>query len=111
MDFGTMNVQLVVPKIPEASQIQHNMNQAATVNQAVEAERQKQDATLKEKQVRAREELEDGRVKDDPDAEERRGGGYGGNRRRAKSSIDTEDAPKEKMAVDTFRGRNIDIQG
>lgn len=107
MDFGTMNVQLVVPKVPEVSQIQHNMNQAGAIHQSFETIKQKQDAALKERQVRTRDRMEDGRIKDNSDREGR--GGYQSSGRRHGQEGNGE--PAEKMAVDTFRGHNIDIQG
>ena len=108
MDFGTMNIQLVVPKVPEVSQIHHNMTQQGAVNQAFEVVRQKEDAQLKEKQVRAREKMEDGRIKDEPDDTKKRGGYRGSSQRRENEK---EEAPKpERMAIDSVRGHNIDIQ-
>lgn len=106
MDFGSMNIQLVVPKIPEVSQLQHTMTQQGAVHQAVETMRQKADDQLKDMQVRAKEQAEDGRIKGDS---ERESSGYGGGGSSGRRQPEEEE-PAEKMAVDTFRGHNIDIK-
>lgn len=106
MDFGSMNIQLVVPKIPEVSQIQHTMTQQGAVHHDFETMRLKADAQLKEQQVRAREQAEDGRIRDDSN---HRNGGYSGGSSGGRRQAEEEE-PAEKMAVDTFRGHNIDIQ-
>lgn len=111
MDFNPMNsLQIIVPKATEISQVQHNLNQQPVIQQDFEAMRQKADAALKQKQVRSREELEDGKIKDDP---ERKGkqGKYTGNRKRHVPNEDIEESGDEaKIAVDSFRGHNIDIK-
>lgn len=108
MDFGSMNIQLVVPKVPEVSQIHHTLTQQGAVNQAFETLRQKEDAQLKEKQVRAREKMEDGRIKD-ADDDSKKHGGYKKNSHGGEKE-ESEEPSEERMAVDTFRGHHIDIQ-
>lgn len=105
MDFGVLNVQLTVPKVPEVSQLQHTLSQQGAVQHDFEIMRQKADIQLKEQQVRSREKMEDGRVKDEGRGQSGFQGGFFDGRK----SADQEEEP-EKMAVDTFRGRNIDIQ-
>ena len=105
MDFGALNMPLTVPRVPEVSQLQHNMTQQGAQQYDYEALRLKEDSLLKEQQVRGREKMEDGRVKD----EGRGQSGFQGGSFDGRKSTDQEEEP-EKMAVDTFRGRNIDIQ-
>ena len=106
MDFGAMNIQLTMPKVPEVGQIQHNLTQQGVVQHDFETMRQKADTQLKEQQVRTREKMEDGRVKEDAGGNQ---GGYQGGASRGRNNREAEE-PEEKMAVDTIRGRNIDIQ-
>ncbi len=98
-------MQMVFPRATEAGQVQHNLNQAAALQQEFEAVRQEQDAELKQKQVRTKDDPEDGRIKDDP--ERQRGqGGYRGSYGR---SAQEEEEPVERFATDPSRGRRIDI--
>lgn len=113
MDISPMSLQAVVPKSSEVTQMQHNMNQQAAVQQDFEAIRQKADAALKQKQVRAREELEDGRIKDDPDRQKKQGkyeAKQGKNKSEAPAAEDVQSADDERMAVDMIRGHHIDIK-
>ena len=105
MDFGALNMPLTVPRVPEVSQLQHNMTQQGAQQYDYEALRLKEDSLLKEQQVRGREKMEDGRVKDD--ANGRSHGRYQGQDSKNRS---TQEEEPEKMAIDTYRGRNIDIQ-
>ncbi len=105
MDVSPMSMQMVFPRATEAGQVQHNLNQAAALQQEFEAVRQEQDAELKQKQVRTKDDPEDGRIKDDP--ERQRGqGGYRGSYGR---SAQEEEEPVERFATDPSRGRRIDI--
>lgn len=113
MDISPMSLQAVVPKSSEVTQLQHNMNQQAAVQQDFEAIRQKTDAALKQKQVRKREEMEDGKIKDDPDRQKKQGrqDARKGHGQAGTGEDEAEAVPSgEKMAVDTFRGHHIDIK-
>lgn len=107
MDVSPMSMQMIVPRATDVSQIQHNMNQAGAMQQDFQALREKDDANLKQKQVRNKENAEGGTVKDDP---ERRGrqGGYAGSRRQPRQEVEDGPAP-ELYALDPLRGRSIDI--
>ena len=62
MDLSPMNLQIMVPKATEVSQVQHNLNQQAVVQQDFEMIRDQADAKLKMEQVRSRDEMEDGKI-------------------------------------------------
>jgi len=109
MDVSSMNLQVMVPRATETSQVQHNLNQQVNVQQDFEAVRQKADAALKQKQVRAKDEAEDGKIREDG----RQGGGQGGafsGQRKHSGAAEAADDNEERMAVDSFRGHHIDIK-
>ena len=107
MDVTPMSLQMVVPRATEASQVQHNLNQAANLQQQFETMRQEADAKLKESQVRGKDNPEDGRIKDDPNRHGQ--GGYEGGGRKRKNGQDEEKAEEDTMAVDPTRGHHLDI--
>lgn len=107
MDITPMSLQMVVPHSTEVGQIQHNLNQAGALQQSFETLQQKRDAELKQSQVREKDNLEDGKVKDDPEHQNR--GSYSGSRRQAKGRDEKEEAEGEKFAFDPMRGRHLDI--
>ena len=106
MDVTPMSMQMVVPRVSDAAQVQQNLNQAAAMQQDFEALREKEDAKLKETQVRTKDNPEDGRIKDDPN---RHGQGTyeGGSKKRG----DKEEQEEEMgaFAVDPARGHHLDI--
>jgi hypothetical protein len=110
MDLSPMNLQIIVPKATEVSQVQHNINQQAVVQQDFEMVRGQADARLKMKQVRSRDGLEDGKIKSDPDGRRKNGGAGGGQHRSGQQPEDAPEKAADRMAVDTFRGHNIDIK-
>lgn len=104
MDVSPMSLQMIVPRANEATQVQHNLNQQVNVQQNFAELRDKSEMQMKMETVQSREQAEDGKIKDDPD--HRSGhGGYQGKRRDKKE----EEQQEERMAVDTYRGHNIDI--
>ena len=109
IDVGPMNLQVMVPKSTEVGQIQHNINQQAIVEQEFAANREKADAELKQQQVRSREEMEDGKIKEEPERKKQDRGSFGGSRHNS-SAQEEEEPEEERMAVDTYRGHMIDIK-
>lgn len=109
MDVTPMSLQAIVPRTSEATQVQHNMNQQSAVQQDYQAVRDKRENALKQTQVRAKDQAEDERIKDDPDQRKKKGRGRGGSHRDGQENAAEEDRPQERLAVDAFRGRNIDI--
>ena len=107
MDVSPMSLQMVFPRATEAGQVQHNLNQAAALQQDYETLRQEKDAELKQKQVRTKDDTEGGRIKDDPDRQ-RGQGGYAGSPNR-NAAVTDEEAEKEQFAVDPSRGHHLDI--
>lgn len=108
MDLSPMNLQVMVPKSTEVGQIQHMLNQQANIEQTVLNAKDQKDMQDKLKQVRTREEAQEGKIKDNL---ERGGNGKGYhsfNRRHSEENDDEE--TKEKMAVDIARGQRIDIK-
>ena len=102
-----MSMQMVIPRVADATQVQHNLNHAAAAQHDFETMRQKEADKLKEQQVQNKDNAEEGRIKDDPDRRQRQGG-YGGGRKRNPFAM-AEDVPQEKFAVDPARGHNLDI--
>lgn len=88
-----------------ASQVQQDMNNASALQQAFQTVREKEDAQLKQKQVRNKEEAEGRVIKDDPDRRSRQGGYY----YRAQQREELEQDEDENYAVDPRRGHFVDI--
>lgn len=109
MDVTPMSLQMMVPRAADATQVQHNLNQANAMQSDFQAIQQKEDDKLKQEQVRAKENPEDGRIKDDPD-HQRKQGRDGASRRQA-SAGQEEDSPEDpvKYAEDPSRGHLLDI--
>ncbi len=106
MDVTPLSMQMVVPRVSDAAQVQHNLNQASAMQQDFEALREKADAKLKQAQVRTKNNAEDGKIKDDPNRRQGRGGYEGqGKRREAEDA----EAQEEPLAVDPARGHHLDI--
>lgn len=109
MDVSPMSMQMIVPRSTDAGQVQHNLNQASALQSDYQALEQKNDDKLKQKQVRGKENPEDGRIKDDPERQRNRGGSEGGARRGEEVIEEQAEEPVEKMAQDPSRGRLLDI--
>ena len=105
MDLAPVGVQMTYANAGNAAQVQHNMNHAAALQQDFQAVREKNDAQLKQKQVRNKEEAEGRVIKDDPDRRERGGGYYYRGRRHQEPEAEEE----ENFAVDPQRGYFLDI--
>ena len=105
MEIAPVGVQMTYANANNATQVQHNMNHAAALQQDFQTVREKLDAELKQKQVRTKDNAEGGRINDDPDRRNRQGGHYYSNRRR-KPQPETEE---ENFAVDPRRGHFLDI--
>lgn len=109
MDVSPMSMQMIVPRAADAGQVQHNLNQANALQADYQAVEQKRDDKLKQKQVREKENPEDGRIKDDPERQRNRGGGSRGRRRTGGDPAEAEEQPAMQMAEDPSRGRLLDI--
>ena len=105
MELAPVGVQMTYANANNAAQVQHDMNNASALQNAFQTVREKEDAQLKQKQVRDKEEAEGRLIKDDPDRRERRGGHYYKSQRR---NIDFTDEDDE-FAVDRRRGHFLDI--
>lgn len=108
MDVTPMSLQAIIPRTSEATQVQHNMNQQSALQQDFQAVRDKQETALKQTQVRKKDQAEEERIKDDPERRKKQGRGRRGDRG-GRHEADEDEAPTERLAVDVFRGRNIDI--
>ena len=109
MDVSPMSMQMIVPRATDAGQVQHNLNQANALQSDYQALEQKNDDKLKQKQVRGKENPEDGRIKDDPERQRNRGGGSGGRRRGPTVMEETEEPPAMQLAEDPTKGHLLDI--
>ena len=105
MEMAPIGVQMTYANANNAAQVQHDMNQASALQQNFEAVREKRDAELKQKQVRNKDDAEDGRIKDDPERNRRNGGYYYRSRREPPEFEDEDDT----YAVDPRRGHFLDI--
>ena len=108
MNVTPISMQMVVPQSTEAGQVQHNLNQAGALQQAFEDVRQKEDARLKQQQVRNKDNPEDGKIKDDH--EHRNKGSYAGSRRGRQAEAEEEEPQLELFARDPSRGQFLDIR-
>ncbi|MBR4153696.1 MAG: hypothetical protein IKT98_12180 [Selenomonadaceae bacterium] len=105
MEMAPVGVQMTYANASNAAQVQHNLNHASALQQDFQAVREKNDAELKQKQVRNKDESEDGRIKDDPERNRRNGGHYYRSRRELPEFEDEDDI----YAVDPRRGHFLDI--
>ncbi len=106
MELAPVGVQMTYANAGNAAQVQHNLNHASALQQDFQAVREKNDAELKQKQVRNKDETEDGRIKDDPERNSRNGGYYYKRSRREPPDFEDED---DTYAVDPRRGHFLDI--
>jgi len=106
MEIAPVGIQMTYANANTAGQVQHNMNHAIALQQDTEAAKQKEEAELKQSQVRNKNDAEGGTIKDDPERNAR-GGGYYYNR--AKKRKPTSDNAPENFAMDPKRGHFLDI--
>lgn len=106
MDVAPVGIQMTYANAANAGQVQHNLNHAAALQQSFESVREEQDAELKQKQVRNKDDAEGGTIKDDPDRRERGGGHY---YRSSRKRVQPDEDEPEKFATDPKRGRYLDI--
>ena len=108
MDVTPVSLQMIVPRATEVGQIQHNLNQAASLQQDFESMREQADAKLKETQVRSKANPEDGRIRDEQQRQQGQGyQGDGGQSRKEQDAEEEETATS--YAVDPTRGHHLDI--
>ena len=106
MDVTPLSMQMVVPRVSDAQQVQHNLNQASAMQQDFEVLREKADAKRKETQVRTKSNAEDGKIKEDPERQRGQGGDSG---QRGRQEEMQDEAQEETFAVDPARGHHLDI--
>ena len=105
MEIAPVGVNMTYANAGNAAQVQHNLNHASALQQDFQAVREKNDAELKQKQVRTKDDAEGGRINDDPDRRNRQGGYfYGGRKRNPKPEQE-----EENFAKDPRRGHFLDI--
>lgn len=106
MDIAPVGVQMTYANAANASQVQHNLNHEAAVQQGYVTTQQEEDAELKQSQVRNKDDAEGGTIKDDPERQGRGGGYYyRPTKRRAQNGGE----PEQNLAIDPRRGRLLDI--
>lgn len=109
MDVTPISLQMMVPRAADATQVQHNLNQANAMQADFQAVHQKEDDKLKQEQVRTKDNPEDGRIKDDSDRQQKQG--RKDKRVRRKSDRAEEDSGQDATlyAEDPSRGHFLDI--
>lgn len=109
MDVSPMSMQMIVPRATDAGQVQHNLNQANALQSDYQALQQKQDDKLKQKQVRGKDNPEDGKIRDDLERQKNRGGAGRRHRRGNSPQNDEDEKNAMHMAEDPSRGHLLDI--
>ena len=110
MNVTPISMQMMFPQSNEAGNVQSNMQNQVNIKQSFESIRQKEDAELARKQVRAKEEASaDARVKDDPERERRQGHGNDQGRERRDGTEDVGAQLLQRLAADPSRGVHLDI--
>ncbi len=99
-------MQVIIPKATEVGKGQQQRDQQAVFQQDFGAENFKQVADHRLKQVQQTEESEGKKIQDD----QSRGGKGKGNHNSQQKNRKKVDEEEPVMAVDTFRGHNIDIK-
>jgi hypothetical protein len=106
MDIAPVGVQMTYANAANASQVQHNLNHEAALQQGFETTRQEKETELKQTQVQNKNDAEGGTIKDDPDRRSRGGGYY---YRSSKRTPQEEDTEEDNLSVDYRKGRLLDI--
>ena len=106
MDVSPMSMQMLVPRAADATQVQHNLNQANALQQDFQSVQQKAEDKLKQEQVRGKDNPEDGRIREDPEHRQKQGGAQSGQRHHEDQKNDEESV---NYAVDPSRGHFLDI--
>lgn len=106
MNISPMNMQVVIPKATEVGKGQQQREQQTVFQQDFGAEKYQQNAHQRLKQVQKAEESESKKINDNQSKEEKRRGQQNFGEKNKKKENDEEVV----MAVDTFRGHNIDIK-
>jgi hypothetical protein len=109
MDVTPMSMQMVVPRATDAGQVQHNLNQANAMQSDFQAIQQKAEDKLKQQQVRAKDNLRDGRIHDDPDHKPQQGGYEAGGKKQQDEAKESGEDVKTNYASDPSRGHFLDI--
>ena len=106
MNVSPISLQMVVPRTTDASQVQNNLNQQAANQQDFAMIRNEAAARMKMEQVQTKDQMEDGKIKDDPNGHNSQGGYHGQRRERGKEG---DSGDEVQIVADRFRGHNIDI--
>ena len=110
MNVTPISMQMMFPQSNEAGNVQSNIQNQVNIQQSFESIRQKEDAELARRQVRAKEEASnDARVKEDPDRERRQGRGGQGDRGRGNDGEDHGQELLQRLAAEPNSGGHLDI--
>lgn len=96
-------MQVVIPKVTEVGKAQQVREQQHTFQQQYGAVQLQQQADRKLNQVQKSEKSEGKRIKEEENRKNRHGS-------QEKNKHENQEKEQSKMAVDTYRGRNIDIK-
>jgi hypothetical protein len=105
MEIAPVGVQMSYANAANVSNVQHNLNHEAALQQSFENMRQEKDAELKQTQVRNKNDAEGGTIKDDPERRSRGGGYYYHSSKRQQP----EEEEPDNLSVDYRKGRLLDI--
>ncbi|TCS80973.1 hypothetical protein [Pectinatus cerevisiiphilus] len=100
------NLQAMLPNSSEVGNIQNKMNHQVVTAQNFGNEKLQQESEKKQLQVYARENVEDGKIKD----EQKGSSGNGGNSSKKHREGQPDENKKEQVLTDAVRGHNIDIK-
>lgn len=105
MNITPIEMQIVVPKSTEVGKVQHQQDHESALQQDLTAQQMKQAAQHKMSQVQNSEKSEGQKIRRDG---KNNSGGQG--RRQGKQRDHEQEEEETMMAVDTNRGRRIDIK-
>lgn len=109
MDITPMSLQMMVPRAADATQVQHNLNQANAMQADFQALQQKEEDKLRQEQVRAKDNPEDGRIQEEPDRQQKQGRQQKRMQRQNNSAEDEAGQDAAPYAQDPSRGHLLDI--
>lgn len=106
MNITPMDMQVVIPKVTEVGKGQQNRDHQSVFQQQHGAAQLQQQSDRKLQQVQNTEKSEGKKIKE----EEKRKNQQNQQNQQESAEENAEKSESVRMAVDTFRGRNIDIK-
>ena len=107
MDVAPMSMQMMFPRVADAGQVQHNLNQQSALENSYAQIQQEKETQQKQQSVVTKDNADSAKIRDEGDRNGR--GGYQGQGRRHNDDEDNETLGNGRIASDPARGHNIDI--